>query len=291
MISLLWLRRDLRLEDNLSLYLSLQTLDKIQPIFIFDENILARFTNPDDRRISFIIDALRAINKNLQEHGSEVLVFYGKPEILIPKISSVLKSNKIFAGKDYDPYGIKRDDAISKQVDLVLANDHLLMPPDKVFKDDGTTYKVFTPYFKKWQELINLKDYDSYNTDDKGRYANSKNLRNILAEHNLYPLDLNEDIPGYKYKEVSNWPVDNLVDGFNDFLDNKLINYKAGRNYLDIDGTSSLSPYIRFGLISIRQCYRSAREIQGSWQWIAELAWRDFYAMILGTLNFQVRHR
>jgi deoxyribodipyrimidine photo-lyase len=281
MISLLWLRRDLRLEDNLSLYLSLQTLDKIQPIFIFDENILARFTNPDDRRISFIIDALRAINKKLQEHGSEVLVFYGKPEILIPKISSVLKSNKIFAGKDYDPYGIKRDDAISKQVDLVLANDHLLMPPDKVFKDDGTTYKVFTPYFKKWQELINLKDYDSYNTDDKGRYANSKNLRNILAEHNLYPLDLNEDIPGYKYKEVSNWPVDNLVDGFNDFLDNKLINYKAGRNYLDIDGTSSLSPYIRFGLISIRQCYRSAREIQGSWQWIAELAWRDFYAMIL----------
>lgn len=281
MISLLWLRRDLRLEDNLSLYLSLQTLDKIQPIFIFDENILARFNNPDDRRISFILDALKAMNKKLREHSSEVLVLYGKPEVLIPKISSVLKANKIFAGKDYEPYGIKRDEAISKQVDLVLSNDHLLMPPHKVLKDDGTTYKVFTPYFRKWQALINLKDYDSYNADAKGRYANIQNLRIILAQHDLHPLDLNEDVPGYKYQKVRNWPVDNLVYRFNDFLDNKLINYKEGRNYLDIDGTSSLSPYIRFGLISIRQCYRSAREMQGSWQWIAELAWRDFYAMIL----------
>ena len=156
MISLLWLRRDLRLEDNLSLYLSLQTLDKVQPIFIFDENILEKFKNPNDRRISFILDALRAINKKLQKHDSELLVFYGDPTVLIPKISSVLKANKIFAGKDYEPYGMKRDEAISKQVDLVLTNDHLLMPPDKVLKDDGTTYKMFTPYFKKWQERINL---------------------------------------------------------------------------------------------------------------------------------------
>jgi deoxyribodipyrimidine photo-lyase len=281
MLSLLWLRRDLRLEDNLSLYLSLQSADKIQPIFIFDENILARFNNPDDRRISFIIDSLRAINKKLQEHGSEVLVFYGKPEILVLKISSCLKVNKIFAGKDYEPYGIKRDEAISKQVDLVLSNDHLLMPPEKVLKDDGTTYKVFTPYFKKWQALINLKDYDSYNADDKGRYANSINLKEMLAKNDLHPLDLNEDIPGYNYQEVSNWPVNNLAGRFNNFLDNKLINYNEGRNYLAEDGTSGLSPYIRFGLISIRQCYRSAREMQGSWQWIAELAWRDFYAMIL----------
>jgi deoxyribodipyrimidine photo-lyase len=281
MISLLWLRRDLRLEDNLSLYLSLQTLDKVQPIFIFDENILEKFKNPNDRRISFILDALRAINKKLQKHDSELLVFYGDPTVLIPKISSVLKANKIFAGKDYEPYGMKRDEAISKQVDLVLTNDHLLMPPDKVLKDDGTTYKMFTPYFKKWQERINLKDYDGYNIDDQGRYANSKILRDILIKSDLHSLDLNEDVPGYKYQRDVIWPVDNLVNRFNNFLDYKLINYSEGRNYLDIDGTSRLSPYIRFGLISIRQCYRSARDMNGSWQWIAELAWRDFYAMIL----------
>ncbi|MCT4634811.1 MAG: DNA photolyase family protein [Rickettsiales bacterium] len=281
MLSLLWLRRDLRLEDNLSLYSALQAVDKIQPIFIFDDNILARFTNPNDRRISFIIDALRAMNKELEKKNSEVLVFYGKPEVLIPQISACLKVNKIFAGQDYEPYGMKRDANIAKQVDLELNNDHLLMAPDKVLKDDGNPYKVFTPYFKRWQAVIGLKDYDSYNADDSGRYANSKTLREILAQHDLHPLDLNEDVPGYKYQEVTNWPIDALVDRFNNFLDNKLVNYNEGRNYLAEDRTSCLSPYIRFGLISIRQCYRSAREMKGSWQWIAELAWRDFYAMIL----------
>lgn len=281
MLSLLWLRRDLRLEDNLSLYLALKEKDKIQPIFIFDENILARFTNPNDRRVSFILDALRSINKELEKKNSEVLVFYGRPEVLIPKISACLEVNKIFAGKDYEPYGMKRDAAISKQVDLQLNNDHLLMAPDAVLKDDGTTYKVFTPYFRKWQAVISSKDYDSYNADDSGRYANSKTLRGILAQRDLHPLDLNEDVLRYKYQKNNNWPIDALVDRFNNFLDNKLINYNEGRNYLAKDGTSFLSPYIRFGLISVRQCYRSAREMEGSWQWIAELAWRDFYAMIL----------
>lgn len=281
MLSLLWLRRDLRLEDNLPLYLALQQPEKIQPIFIFDENILARFKSPHDKRISFIIDTLRAINKELLKKNSEVLVFYGKPEILIPQIAKALEAKSVFAGKDYEPYGVLRDASIAKEVNLKLYNDHLLLSPERVVKDDGSPYKVFTPYFRKWQSTIQELDYAEYNADDACCYADSHNLKRILAGRNLYPMNLNENVPGYKYQELKNWSLESLSYRFNNFLDNKLANYSEGRNQLSIDGTSILSPYIRFGQISIRQCYRAAREMEGSWQWIAELAWRDFYAMIL----------
>ncbi len=281
MISLLWLRRDFRLKDNLSLFLSLQQPENIQPIFIFDEHILSRFTNPKDRRLSFILDSLRSINNELKAKNSELLVFYGKPEILIPKISKILNVKSVFAGKDYEPYGLKRDEEISKQVDLKLINDHLLMPPDKVYKDDGTPYKVFTPYFRKWQSLIESLDYAEYNADDHNRYTNASILKETLAKHDIYALNLEDGLTGYEYQKVNNWPLDDLENRFNYFIENRLQDYQDKRNYLAYDGTSTLSPYLRFGQISIRKCYRAAKEVKNSWQWIAELAWRDFYAMIL----------
>ena len=281
MTSLLWLRRDLRLKDNLSLYLSLQQTEKVQPIFIFDEHILARFVDPKDRRISFILDSLRAINKELRAKNSEVLVFYGRPEILIPKIANTLKANKIFAGQDYEPYGIKRDAEIAKEVNLQLNNDHLLAPPNKIYKDDGSTYKIFTPYFRKWLSSIEPLDYAEYTTDDTNRYANSKELKSVLAQAGVYPLNLEEGVPGYKYQKLEDYPLDNLDARFDNFIENKLSDYTNKRNDLDGNGTSCISPYLRFGQISIRKCYREAINIDGAQQWITELAWRDFYAMIL----------
>ncbi len=279
--SLLWLRRDLRLKDNLSLSLSLQKPGKVQPIFIFDEHILSRFTNPRDKRVSFIKDSLRAIDKELKKYNSELLVFYGKPELLIPRIAKILEVESVYAGEDYEPYGIKRDKLIAKELDLKLNNDHLLMAPNRICKDDNSSYKVFTPYFKKWLSKIEPLDYVEYKIDDNSRYADSNKIKEILAQNSLYSLNLNEEIPGYFHQELNEWSLESLPVKFNQFIDYKLSNYENNRNNLSDDGTSCLSPYIRFGNISIRQCYRAAINVENGHEWLKEIAWRDFYAMIL----------
>ncbi len=284
MISLLWLRRDLRLRDNFSLFLSLLQPEKIQPIFVFDQHILSRFTNHDDKRISFIFDSLRAIDKELKTKDSELLVFYGKLEILLPKINHALKVKTVFAGKDYEPYGIKRDNIINRELDLQLNNDHLLIAPDKIYKDDGSSYKIFTPYFKKWQSQIEPLDYAEYNNkNDYNRYADSNQIKYNLAQQNIHTIDLNEDLLDlldYRHQRLDDWPLDQLSNRFKHFIENKLSSYANERDNLD-DSTSRFSPYLRFGQLSIRQCYRAALNIENNQQWITELAWRDFYAMIL----------
>lgn len=67
--------------------------------------------------------------------------------------------------------------------------------------------------------------------------------------------------------------------------------YADQRNRMDLDGTSRLSPYLRFGMLSTRQAAvtalqaRSAdqneRSHEGADTWLSELIWRDFYFSIL----------
>jgi deoxyribodipyrimidine photo-lyase len=56
---------------------------------------------------------------------------------------------------------------------------------------------------------------------------------------------------------------------------------------MDMDGTSSLSPYFHFGMLGLRQAVSAARDAiaqkrgAGAETWLNELIWREFYIQIL----------
>jgi deoxyribodipyrimidine photo-lyase len=73
------------------------------------------------------------------------------------------------------------------------------------------------------------------------------------------------------------------------FLSRAAAHYAQRRDFPAQDGTSRLSPYLRFGALSVRSCFREAREAaadsppaaRGIAKWLDELVWREFYAAIL----------
>jgi deoxyribodipyrimidine photo-lyase len=81
------------------------------------------------------------------------------------------------------------------------------------------------------------------------------------------------------------------IDRLNDFLEETIFGYGEGRNLLDRAATSFLSPYLRFGAISIRQTYWGAQAAidlaedaaakAGAESWLNELIWREFYMALL----------
>ncbi|WP_232489022.1 deoxyribodipyrimidine photo-lyase [Orientia tsutsugamushi] len=73
---MVWLRRNLRLEDNKSFAEALKSSKKIIPIFIFDTTILQSFSNPLDRRLSFLANTIYNLNSELQELEGNLLVLY-----------------------------------------------------------------------------------------------------------------------------------------------------------------------------------------------------------------------
>ncbi|MCL7455359.1 MAG: DNA photolyase family protein, partial [Anaerolineae bacterium] len=70
-----------------------------------------------------------------------------------------------------------------------------------------------------------------------------------------------------------------------------LYGYATGRDRLDLNATSRLSPYLRFGMVSARQAVVGALEAidaapdaqgrEGARSWLNELIWREFYISIL----------
>jgi deoxyribodipyrimidine photo-lyase len=291
MTSLVWLRRDLRLHDHAALATALTEPHPVQPVFIFDTGILARFTNPRDRRLIFIAEALCHIDAKLKERGGRLLVLHGNATEMIPKLARILEANAIYSAEDFEPATRARDAAVKKALmpgtRFIQVLDHLMRAPQAMLKADGTPYKVFTPFYKLWRAELGPTDYAPYEVKDAGRYANAKASFEAVQTAGLTRISLDAGPAhllahiGYHYENDTLWRVDDVPARLSQFIDHKLTAYASARDALPVKGTSQLSPYLRFGLVSIRECVAAAMEKGGGEKWIAELGWREFYAAIL----------
>lgn len=307
--SIVWLRRDLRLYDHLSFYLALKEIGLIQPVFIFDQTILQRFKNKNDTRISFLLEIIKSLDQKLRAKNGSLIALFGDSTKIIPQLSKLLKINKVFASEDYEPANIKRDQFIKNELNkfkikFILNNDHLLFSPREILKPDGSPYQLFKPFAKLWQASISPAHFGELHFDDYQRYANYESINSqIKQQNNLITLDLAEsnnrllDQMGYNYSPSSYWDIKDIKDNFNNFFNKKLKSYEIKRNELSLNTTSELSPYLRFGLVSVKDCFRQAIKANNTQRWITELIWRDFFAMILyhypyfADQEFQVNYR
>lgn len=265
--SLFWHRRDLRIEDNAGLYKALKSTQSVQPIFIFDKNILDKLPQ-NDQRVLFIHTYVSKLKKAFRELGSDLLVFYGKPLEIIPQIATEWKVNTVFTNRDYEPYALGRDKTMfdllkEKNIDFHGAKDHVIFEKNEVTKDDGLPYTVFTPYSRKWKSKLNKYFLSSYPVEQYTQNLKKTNSASPMPSMSELGFDFNQNVP-FPPNEVS------------DLLIQK---YKEQRDLPSVSGTSRLSVHLRFGTISIRQLARQA--MVNSETFLNELIWRDFYQMIL----------
>ena len=173
--SIHWFRRDLRLHDNAALYHALKSGLPVLPIFIFDTNILDELKDKDadltkDKRVTFIHQEISRLKTELNQLGSDLIVFYGKPFDVWKEIIKKYKVKKVFTNHDYEPYANERDNALKlffkeQSVEFKTFKDQVIFEKSEVVKDDGKPYTVYTPYSKKWKFLLNDFYLKSYPTE------------------------------------------------------------------------------------------------------------------------------
>lgn len=263
-MNVFWFRRDLRLDDNTGLFETLSDNETL-PIFIFDKNILSELPK-DDSRVTFISELLEKIQKQLEKKKKSLAVFYGEPKIVFEKLISENTIKAVYTNHDYEPYARKRDSEISeflksKNVEFRTFKDQVIFEKAEVVKDDGKPYVVYTPYSKKWKEIFNKKLVESFPSESKLDH---------IAKHS-YPFLSLKDI-GFEKSEIK-------VEDF-DISDNIIENYKETRDFPSIDGTSHLSPHLRFGSVSIRKIVETAIRHKKD-TFLNELIWREFFMQIL----------
>ena len=264
--SLWWIRRDLRLTDNPSLHSALDA-GEVVPVFILDP----AFADSSPRRKNFLYEGLHALDKDLRVRGSYLVVRTGKPLDVLRQLLTETDATQIFAEADFTPYARKRDSEIARQLPLQLIHGQTVHHPEFVKKADGKPYTVYTPYSKVWKSLL----ADIHLLPAPERITTPKNIPS-------------EQPPNHETNPLFPAGEKEALDRLDRFTDSPITNYQENRNRMDLDGTSSLSPYFRFGMLGLRQAVHAARNSQslipnsqGSETWLNELIWREFYIQIL----------
>ncbi len=264
---LFWHRRDLRINDNAGLFKALTSGFKVQPVFIFDKQILSNLAK-DDQRVAFIYQEIRRLKQQYQSLGTELLVLYGDPTNCIPDLCSKLACSHVFTNSDYEPYAFIRDEEIKIKLSrvncaFIEAKDHVVFEKREVTKDDGLPYTIYTPYSNKWKKQ--LTEYQL------AAFESSEHTHQLRQANEFTSLISMEEM-GFNSKIKTNFPSKL-------FPETIISNYHETRNFPALLGTSRLSIHLRFGTISIRSL--AAYALKHNATYLNELIWRDFYQMII----------
>ncbi len=265
-VSIFWFRRDLRLEDNAGLYHALKSGHPVQPVFIFDTNILDELEDKADQRLTFIYEALARIQEQLVKLGATLDVRHGQPETVFQALEKYYDIQSIFLNQDYEPYARKRDNAIysyfkEKGTSVRGFKDQVIFEKNEVLKNDGKPYTIYTPYANKWLSLVTPFFLKSYPTK---KYRNNFHKRSETKLPSLQKL-------GFKNTH-SSFPSPDPESGLTK-------DYDKTRDIPGIKGTTRISVHLRFGTISIRKLVTRTSKLNHTY--LKELIWREFYQMIL----------
>ena len=265
MKQILWFRRDLRIRDNKILE---KASNEVMPIFIFDKNILEKL-DIEDKRVTFIYDAVLALRKSLQSLGLDLYIFYDIPKNVFIELEK-LGFDEVLCSSDFDSYAIKRDKQINEIIPLKRYLDSFLINPRKNLKKDGTPYKVFTPFYKSLSWLSS--------SDKIGESQINQNQKLYKYENKTPTL---EEI-GFKRADLPEFLKKTPEDRLNDFRE-KVEEYGKNRDIFYKDGTSNLGVDLRFGTLSARMIFNEIKELnkKNSEIFIRQLFWREFYNYIL----------
>jgi deoxyribodipyrimidine photo-lyase len=283
-----WIRRDLRLNDNQALSAALQCADRVVPVFILDPAIL---TSPyvGDKRVAFLLGGLRELHVALRARGSQLTIRRGEPTSVLNTLVSETSANVIVAEQDHSPYAKERDTRASAHLPLRLVGSPVVHPPGTVLKQDGTPYTVFTPFRNKCKSLPIT--HEIYPLPAIIPTMQGVAGQDIPAEPSLPPA-----IPFPPGESEAERRLVHFCEG----QDVPIYHYAAERDRIDLNATSQLSPYLRFGMISAHRVVQAALDAihsapDGSSRdsaetWLDELIWREFYVAILAHFP-EVRQR
>ena len=258
----MWFRRDLRLRDHPALVEACAG-GGVLPLFVVDP----AFDGAGAARRALLHDCLAALD---EATGGALVVRRGDPVDEIPAVAEEVDAQTVFVSRDFGPYGRRRDEAVADALRgagrrFRGVGSPYAVDPGGVTKDDGKPYAVFTPFSKRWR---------LHGWDDPIDAPRS-------PEWIEAPSDGLPERPELSF-ELPSATEENVIARWRRFRDDGLDEYQERRDFPALDGTSRLSPYLKYGVVHPRQLLaESDARNPGHATFQSELAWRDFYADIL----------
>ncbi|PYZ96874.1 deoxyribodipyrimidine photolyase [Alteribacter lacisalsi] len=280
-----WFRSDFRLKDQAALYHAIETVKHKDGEWFAFFHLDPAFTDEIDTHHDYFFQTLNHFRDSCSGKGIHLHIVYGELTDTLERIRdhvsgwSTVYFNRDDAGRNSVRDQKAREWFDEHSIEYFDYEDAHIHAPEEIKKQDGSHYKVFTPYSKAWGKKHKP---DMYNIDEDALAEYQADLQPIHKQSETF---FEEDLLD---RCSMNWQAlgaCHAKDRLETFMDERLAYYKDERDIPERAGTSRLSPYLKTGVLSPRQVFHSAaarREDAGSGAetYINELAWRDFYYMI-----------
>ncbi len=283
--TVVWFHNDLRLSDNPALYEAARR-GAVVPVYIYAPEEQGSRA-PGAARRWWLHHSLQSLDQSLQRRGLKLVVRRAQQSLpVLEQILAEVGADALYWNTRYEPQLWTRDEQIRKTlrargVEVREYPSYLLHDPDAVRTDAGQPYGVFTPFWKRMLQVVQVPE----------PLPEPEPLHAPERMPHSEPLDSLKLLPTIDWAAGfrETWQVGEAAAHrrLEWFLSNAVEGYHTLRDRPDLDATSRLSPHLHHGEITPRQIWHATlRHSGGKWtkgveHFLREVGWREFGYHIL----------
>lgn len=268
--TIVWFRRDLRIADHEPL-LRAARRGTVIPVFVFDQALL-QHPETGSARVAFMLDCLASLDADLRNKGGRLIFRLGDPIEVLPELVQEVQADGIYAHVDYERiYGRVRDARLNR----ALAERGMKI---RWFEPAASVDKLisYPQYRLNWFRSMAASVVPEPSQVTVPANVASDSLPNLQ--------DLQHASDGKPIPPGGTAAARQLLA---DFLDAKSDRYYWQLSYPSAEATTGLSPHIKFGAISVRECVQTIQGMscnndfrvkRSHQQLIARLRWGSGFA-------------
>ncbi|KAK4732569.1 hypothetical protein R3W88_025557 [Solanum pinnatisectum] len=263
--TIVWFRRDLRIEDNPALAAAARN-GSVLPVFIWCPKEEGQFY---PGRVSrwWLKQSLIHLKQSLKSLGAELVLIKAQSTLsALTECVDAVGATKVVYNHLYDPVSLVRDHNIKQKlgelgISVQSYNGDLLNEPWEVYDDDG---KVFTTFDAYWEKSLSIQN-------EPGSHLPPWRLTQAAGSVKMCSIEElgleNESEKSSNALLGKGWAPgwSNADKALTDFVETNLLAYSKDRLRVGGNSTSLLSPYLHFGEVSVRKVFNSVRLKQILW--------------------------
>lgn len=281
-VSIVWFRKDLRLDDHPAFHEALKGSRHVIPLYIWDPEYEAPWS-PGTASRSWLLQSLQSLDQALQNRGSKLVFRYGKTRAVLDDIIASTRATSILWHRRYEPAVAERDrltidHLMRKGVRATVLSGSLLREPESIRKDNGEPYRVFTAY---WNAHRRMMPHRKPLPDLPPRLPSvHPSIHSDAIETGPFFLDSSKpsnQTLGFTPGETG------ALHALRHFSTEWVERYGSSRDRPDWTGTSRVSPHLAWGEISparvwdtITPAHSTPATSNGIDTFLKEIGWREF---------------
>ncbi|MDB9526446.1 FAD-binding domain-containing protein [Oscillatoria sp. CS-180] len=268
--TIVWFRRDLRIYDHEPLFRAARR-GLVIPVFVFDQALL-QHPETGSARVAFMLECLASLEADLQSKDGRLILRTGDPVRVLPDLIKETQAEGIYAYTDCERiYGRVRDARLNQALERKGMKIRWFEPPASL-----PELISYPQYRSRWYQDMAAPMLPEPTRVDVPTDIPSDDLPTLTA---LKQAPDGKSIPQGGTAAARQFLAN--------FLSEKSDRYYWQLSYPSAEATTGLSPHIKFGAISVRDCVQTIQKTpdEGNFrirrsqqQLIARLRWGSGFA-------------